>query len=80
MPVAAPPRRRRNSSSESSDEPSSSSDDEVYVPSTTVKAAELTLKDDEDPIALQAPLPEEYGKDLLTCGEKNEVRFSRRVG
>ncbi len=56
------PVRRRNSSSESSDDPSSSSDEEIFVPSTTVRAAELTLKDDENTIPIQASLPEEYGK------------------
>ena len=61
MPAA--PRRRRHSSSESSaDDASSSSDDGIYIPPKTVKATELTLKDDEGTIALQAPLPEEYGK------------------
>lgn len=64
MPAA--PRRRRNSSSESSEAVSSSSDDEIYIPPNNVKATELTLKDDEGPMALQAPLPEEYGEKNLT--------------
>jgi hypothetical protein len=64
MPAA--PRRRRNSSSESSD--GSSSDDDDYISSTTIprsttnKPTELTLKDDEDTIDFQAPLPDDYGK------------------
>ncbi len=63
--MAAVRRRGRNSSSESSVRASSSEDD---VPSTTLgkpasnKPSELTLKDDEDTIDIQAPLPEEYGK------------------
>jgi len=61
MPTA--PRRRRNSSSESSDGPSSSDDDDILISTTTIKTNELTLKDDEDTIDLQAPLPEEYGKN-----------------
>lgn len=62
MPAA--PRRRRNSSSDSSDGSSSSSDDDyIHVRSTASKANELTLKDDEDTINIQAPLPEEYGKN-----------------
>ncbi len=66
MAAAAPPRRReRNSSSESSGGGSSSEDD---VPSIALdrssigKSVELTLKDDEDTISFQAPLPEEYGR------------------
>jgi hypothetical protein len=55
----------RNSSSESSGRVSSSEDD---GPSTTVgkllmnKPSELTLKDEEDTITYQPPLPEDYGK------------------
>jgi len=63
MPAA--PRRRQNSSSDSSDGSASSSDDDIPVPSKTSKAAELTLKDDEDTIKIQAPLPEEYGKNYF---------------
>ena len=62
MPAA--PRRGRISSTESSDK--SSSDDEdipsTFGRSTTNKTNELTLKDDEDTIDFQAPLPEYYGK------------------
>jgi hypothetical protein len=59
-------RRRRNSSSESSDgETSSSSDEEILIPQSTIRATELTLKDEENTIAIQAPLPEEYGKNDL---------------
>ena len=58
MPVP----RRRHSSSETSEDASSSSDDEIFIPPKSAKATELTLKDDEGTIALQAPLPEEYGK------------------
>lgn len=62
MPAA--PRRRQNSSSDSSDGSSSSSDDDyILMPPTSVKATELTLKDDEDTIDIQAPLQEEYGKE-----------------
>ena len=63
--MAATRRHRRNSSSDSSGRASSSDDDAL---STTIakpignKTGELTLKDDEDTIDLQAPLPEEYGK------------------
>jgi hypothetical protein len=63
--MAAVRRRGRNSSSDSSHRGSSSDDD---APSTTLadslmnKTCELTLKDDEDPIDFQAPLPEDYGK------------------
>ncbi|CAF4017867.1 unnamed protein product [Rotaria magnacalcarata] len=68
MPV--PSRRKRNSSSESSNglsSSSSSSDDEEISPtklgkSTMNRVNELTLKDDEDTISFQAPLPEYYGK------------------
>lgn len=62
--MAAARRRGRTSSSESSEGLSSSEDD---VPSTTIerssinKLAELTLKDDEDTIGFQAPLPEDEG-------------------
>ena len=54
-------RRGRSSSSDSTDEVLSS-DDEPVGPSTSTKAAELTLKDDEDTIAFQAPLPDDEGK------------------
>ena len=63
--MAAVRRRGKSSSSESSDRASSTEDD---APSTILgkpslnKPSELTLKDDEDTIDLQAPLPEEYGK------------------
>ena len=63
--MATARRRRRTSSSESSDGLSSSEDD---VPSTTMnrssinKLSELTLKDDEDTIDFQVPLPEDDGK------------------
>jgi hypothetical protein len=62
-------RRGRNSSSESSDSSSSSSDDDIptYGASTINKANELTLKDDEDTINFQAPLPEDYGKRFSSC-------------
>jgi len=63
MPAA--PRRRRNSSSDSSDPSSSSSDDDFPISSVPVTTSELTLKDDEDTIDLQAPLPEEYGKNCF---------------
>ncbi|CAF3896980.1 unnamed protein product [Rotaria sp. Silwood2] len=62
MPVAV--RRKKNSSSESSNGSSaSSSDDEdislsKFSRSTTNKTNELTLKDDEDTMGFQAPLPE----------------------
>ncbi|CAF5114694.1 unnamed protein product, partial [Rotaria sp. Silwood1] len=63
MPIAA--RRKKNSSSESSNgsSPSSSSDDEdilssKFSRSMTNKTTELTLKDDEDTMGFQAPLPE----------------------
>jgi hypothetical protein len=59
-------RRRRNSSSESSDVSSSSSDEEISIlPPPGNRAAELTLKDDENTIHMQAPLPEEYGKNII---------------
>jgi hypothetical protein len=63
MPAA--PRRGRHSSSESSD---GSSDDDDYAPSMTIarstenRTNELTLKDDEDTMDFQAPLPEDYGE------------------
>lgn len=67
MPVAA--RRKRNSSSESSNalSSSSSSDDEELAQIKSNKSIanttnELTLKDDEDTISFQPPLPEYYGK------------------
>lgn len=87
MPAARP--RRRHSSSESSDDqPSSSSDDDIFIPSKSVKATELTLKDDEGTIALQAPLPEEYGKringsdlnmSLDILGESDDDRRTTRI-
>ncbi|CAF0940340.1 unnamed protein product [Adineta steineri] len=62
--MAAARQRNRHSSSESSGRGSSSEDE---TPSTTTvnrpsrtKPVELTLKDDEDTIGFQAPLPEEY--------------------
>jgi len=63
--MAATRQQGRHSSSESSGGISSSEDD---VPSTTLgqssmsKTGELTLKDDEDTIVFQAPLPDDYGK------------------
>lgn len=66
MPIQ--PRRKKISTSDSSNaSPSSSSDDEEISPtnfSKTVsnKINELTLKDDEDIMNFQAPLPEYYGK------------------
>ena len=63
MPAAT--RRRRNSSSESSDVSSSSSDEDISIPPPPGnRAVELTLKDDENTIPIQAPLPEEYGKKM----------------
>ncbi|CAF3334922.1 unnamed protein product [Rotaria socialis] len=66
--MPAPSRRKRNSSSESSNglsSSSSSSDDEEISStklgkSTMNRINELTLKDDEDTISFQAPLPEYY--------------------
>lgn len=58
-------RQGRHSSDESSGGISSSEDD---VPPTTIgrssmnKTHELTLKDDEDTIVFQAPLPDDYGE------------------
>jgi hypothetical protein len=63
--MPATPRRRRNSSSESSDASSSSSDDDIPILSAPITKNELTLKDDEGTIKLQAPLPEEYGKKII---------------
>lgn len=64
MPAA--PRRDRNSSSGSSDDSSSEDDD---IPSTTFAGTsttnELTLKDDEDTINFQPPLPEDFGKRVF---------------
>jgi hypothetical protein len=65
--MATTRRQARNSSSESSGGVSSSEDD---MPSTILgrlsmnKPSELTLKDDEDTIVFQAPLPEDYGKNF----------------
>lgn len=62
--MATTRRPGRISSSDSSGEGSSSDDD---IPSATIdkstnhKAMELSLKDNEDPIEFQAPLPEYYG-------------------
>jgi hypothetical protein len=73
--MAATRRQGRNSSSESSGGVSSSEDD---IPSTTLarssmsKTGELTLKDDEDTIVFQAPLPDDYGK-------KFHFLFSKRI-
>jgi hypothetical protein len=66
-------RTGRNSSSESSGGASSSEDD---GPSTAIgklsmnKPSELTLKDDEDTITYQPPLPDDYGKKNI---------FERRI-
>lgn len=60
--MAAARRRNGNSSSESSDEPMSSDDDipsSKITASTTNRKLELTLKDDENTIDFQAPLPED---------------------
>ena len=65
MPSAPRRQRRRNSSSESSDDTSSSSDEEISIPLPVIRTTELTLKDDENTMDLQAPLPEEYGKNNL---------------
>jgi len=73
MPSA--PRRHRNSSSESSDDPSSSSDEEISIPTTTIRATELTLKDDENTMDIQAPLPEEYGKNDFSIIGKMKCDF-----
>jgi hypothetical protein len=59
-------RQGRNSSSDSSGRGSSSEDD---APSTILgrlamnKPVELSLKDDEDTIPFQAPLPEDEGEE-----------------
>ena len=66
--AAAARRRDRNSSSESSGGASSDEEDVLSTPldrSTIGKSVELTLKDDEDTISFQPPLPEEYGKKYL---------------
>ncbi len=64
--AASPQRRRaRHSSSESSNGSSSSDDDGIYIPSTIIKTNELTLKDDEDTIGAQVPLPEVYGNKIF---------------
>ena len=63
--MATRKRRERNSSSESSGRGSSSEDDTLsttFGRSASNKPSELTLKDDEDTIELQAPLPDEEGK------------------
>ncbi len=63
--MATTRRPGRNSSSDTSGGLSSSEDD---IPSTILaklsmnNTHELTLKDDEDTITFQAPLPEDYGK------------------
>lgn len=63
--MAAARQRRKNSSSDSSDD-GLSSDEEA--PKTKLglsngnKEIELTLKDDENTIKYQAPLPDEEGK------------------
>jgi hypothetical protein len=64
MPAA--PRRDKSSSDDSSDDSSSSDDDEIpstsFAGSRTGIRKELTLKDDEDTIDFQPPLPEDFGK------------------
>ena len=61
-------RTGRHSSSESSGGASSSEDD---GPSTAIgklsmnKPSELTLRDDEDTITYQPPLPDDYGKKKI---------------
>ena len=83
--MAAARRRNGNSSSESSDEAMSSDDDvpsSKVTASTTNKKLELTLKDDENTIDLQAPLPEDDGKNkhelVLFFALKSEIRFDLR--
>lgn len=62
--MATSRRQVRVSSSDSSGAASSSEDD---IPSSTIgkptmnKTVELSLKDSDDPIEFQAPLPEYYG-------------------
>lgn len=63
--ASAARRRNRNSSDESSGGASSEEEDTPSIGfdrSITSRTGELTLKDDEDPIDYQAPLPEEEGK------------------
>ena len=58
------PRQAGSSSTESSDAEASTDDDEVSTPAAGAsmqKSVELTLKDDEDTIRFQAPLPDDDG-------------------
>jgi hypothetical protein len=80
--MAATRRQGRGSSSESSGGLSSSEDD---GPSTTLgkslmnKPSELTLKDDEDTITVQPPLPEDYGKKNVLRKIFNLISSCRRT-